>query len=87
MAPAAPLSDPAKAVLDYHRTVPDNDPRFASRLIGQSCIKSLAELDAAYDELEEAGYLEPVGLGLAIDQKTGKKLTRPFFQCRPPVRW
>jgi hypothetical protein len=87
MARAAPLSDPAKAVLDYHRTVPDNDPRFASCLIEQPCIKSLAELDAAYDELEEAGYLEAVGLGWVIDQKTGEKLIRYFFQCRPLVRW
>ena len=77
----------AKALLDYHQTVPDNDARFASCLIEQSCIKSLAQLDAAYDELEEAGYLEPVGLGWAIDQHTGEKLTRPVFQCRPPVRW
>jgi hypothetical protein len=87
MAPAVPLCDAAKAVLDYHRTVPDNEPRFASCLIQQSCIKSLAELDAAYDELEEAGYLEAVDLGWTIDQKTGEKLIRYFFQCRPPVRW
>jgi hypothetical protein len=86
MAPAAPLSDTAKAVLDYHRTVPDNEPRFASCLIEQSCIKSLAELDAAYDELWEAEYIEAVGLGLAIDQKTGKTLVRTFFQFRPPGR-
>jgi hypothetical protein len=86
MAPATPLSDPAKGLLDYHRAVPDNDPRFASCLIEKSCIKSLAELDAAYDELEGAGYVEPVGLGWAIDQNTREKLTRPSFQCRPPVR-
>jgi hypothetical protein len=87
MAPTTALSERAKVVLDYHRNVPNNDPRFVSWLIGRSCVKSLAELDATYDELEEAGYLEPVCLGSITDQKTGEELIRPFFQCRLPVRW
>jgi len=86
MAPAAPLSDPAKAVLDYHRTMPNNDPRFAFCLIGNNPINSLADLDAAYAELLEARIVEAVATGWAIDEKTGHKVAfRSFYQCRPPI--
>jgi hypothetical protein len=86
MAPAAPLSDTAKAVLDYHRAVPNNEPRFASCLIGQSCIKSLDDLDDAYAELLTVAKLEIDAVGWVIDE-TGHKLGfRSFYRCRPPVR-
>jgi hypothetical protein len=78
-----PLSEKAKAVLDYHRAVPDNDPRFASCLIETSCIKSLDELDAAYAELLKADELEAVDTGWEIDADTGIKFVRSFYQLPP----
>ena len=84
MAPAAPLSDPAKAVLDYHRKVLNNEPRFAASLVGTSCIKSLDVLDAAYAELLKEGELEAVHIGCTVDQATGQKFDGSFYRCRPP---
>ena len=86
MARTAPLSDKAQFVLDYHRAVPNNDPRFASSLIGNTPINSLDDLDAAYAELLKARMVEAVATGWAIDEKTGEKFTKRFFKCRPPVR-
>ena len=88
MASIAPLSDKAKFVLDYHRAVPNNEPRFAACLIGTDPINSLDDLDAAYAELLKARRLEVVGTGWAVDEKTGHKLGfRSFYQCRSPIRF
>jgi hypothetical protein len=88
MAPTAPLSDKAQFVLDYHRVVPNNEPRFASCLIGNNPIHSLDDLDAAYAELLKASMVEVVATGWAIDEKTGYKLGfRSFYQCRSPIRF
>jgi hypothetical protein len=71
-------------VLDYHRKVPNNDPRFAASLVGTSCINSLDVLDAAYAELLKAGELEAVRIGCTIDEDTGQKFDGSFYRCRPP---
>jgi hypothetical protein len=74
-------------VLDYHRAVPNNEPRFAACLIGNNSIHSLDDLDAAYAELLKARMVEAVATGWAIDEKTGHKLGfRSFYQCRSPIR-
>jgi hypothetical protein len=75
MATTAPntLSDKAKAVLDYHRKVPNNEPHFASCLIETPCL-TLDELAAAYTELLKAGELVAVGKAPAFDRRTGQTL-------------
>ena len=71
-------------VLDYHRKVPNNEPRFAASLVGKSCINSLDVLDAAYAELLKEGELEAVRIGCTIDEDTGEKFDGSFYRCRPP---
>ena len=86
MAPIGLLSDTATFVLEYHQAVPNNDPRFASYLIGTSPINSLDDLDAAYADLLEATMVKAVATGWAIDEKTGHKVAfRSFYQCRSPI--
>jgi hypothetical protein len=71
-------------VLDYHRKVLNNEPRFAASLVGTPSINSLDVLDAVYAELLKEGQLEAVRIGRIIDEDTGQKCDGSFYRCRPP---
>lgn len=76
------LSAAAKEVLDFHRVVPNTEPRFADLLVGTTCIRSIDELQGAYFELAKAGLLEAEGHMGTVDGVRGLRAAERSIGCR-----
>lgn len=77
------LSHAARTVLTHHRGLPDNEPKYASVLVGTAPdIQSYQDLDQAYVELENADLVQTAGtVDLFHPEMEGRHI-KSRFQCR-----